>query len=166
MVIDSIVEKYKASEIIFKKEKKLMSELFFLLNNLSDSSKREKTVLAKPQTLMNNSGKIVREIVNHFKIKSRNLWVIHDDLDLRLGSYKIQFAVGPKLHLGVASIEEELATKDFWRVRIGIDNRAFSREKVEGRTYVLENFSAFELKIIKEVIKEVIPQIFLGKPTA
>lgn len=52
-----------------------------------------------------------------------NLLIAHDDLDLRLGSFKIQFGKGPRLHKGILSVEQALGTKEFWRIRIGIENR-------------------------------------------
>ncbi|KKR12226.1 MAG: Peptidyl-tRNA hydrolase, partial [Candidatus Woesebacteria bacterium GW2011_GWA1_39_21b] len=69
-------------------------------------------LLAKPQTFMNSSGVAVRKLIDQYKIKLADIWVIHDDLDLRLGEYKIQLGVGPKLHYGIKSIEGKLGKKD------------------------------------------------------
>ena len=101
-------------------------------------------LLVKPQTFMNNSGEAVQKIVNFYKIDLQDLYVIHDDLDIRLGEYKIQFGKGPKVHNGVSSIEQALGTKDFWRVRIGIDNKD-----------VLGKFLPEEKGIIEGVIDEI-----------
>jgi len=49
-----------------------------------------------------------------------NLVVIHDDLDLPLGKFKISFGRGSGGHRGVESIIKKLKTKDFIRLRIGI----------------------------------------------
>src|SRR6185369_4075580 len=66
------------------------------------------TILAKPQTFMNDSGVAVSAIVNFYKIEPDNIYVIHDDLDIKLGEYKIQKGKGPKQHNGILSIEEKL----------------------------------------------------------
>src|SRR3989338_3962417 len=118
----------------FRYEKKFNSEV----------AKTDSILLIKPQTFMNNSGEAVQKIVNFYKIDLQDLYVIHDDLDIRLGEYKIQFGKGPKVHNGVSSIEQALGTKDFWRVRIGIDNKD-----------VLGKFLPEEKGIIEGVIDEI-----------
>jgi len=71
----------------------------------------EKIILAKPQTFMNESGKAVKATADYYKIPPENITVIHDDLDIPLGSYKLQFGKGPRLHNGVTSVENHLGTK-------------------------------------------------------
>lgn len=73
----------------------------------------QSVILAKPQTFMNNSGKAVKSLL-------RNLFVIHDDIDLPLGKIKIVKNRGSAGHKGVESIIKELGTKNFIRFRIGI----------------------------------------------
>lgn len=65
-------------------------------------------VLAKPQTYMNRSGESIKRIMTDCTIDPGHLIVIHDDLDIELGKFKIQLGVGPKKHNGIASIEEHL----------------------------------------------------------
>ena len=81
-----------------------------------------------------------------------SFYVVHDDLDIKLGEYKIQKGVGPKVHNGVLSVENKLKTKDFWRIRIGIDNRT---TPIDGETYVLQRFSPDERKILEGVFEEI-----------
>ena len=78
--------------------------------------------IVKTDCFMNQSGVFVKKFIENRKLKIENLFVVHDDLDIPLGKFHIQFAVGPQLHNGLESIEDHLHTKDFWRVRIGIDN--------------------------------------------
>lgn len=108
-------------------------------------------MLVKPQTFMNQSGKAVKKLIDQYKIKSSDLWVIHDDLDIALGDHKIQKGKGPKLHKGIKSIEEKLGKTDFWRIRIGVENRS-AKSKIPGETYVLKNFTEEEIKIIAPII--------------
>ena len=120
--------------------------------------KLETLLLIKPQTFMNVSGKAVSNIVNLYKIKPANIWVLHDDLDLLLGYYKIQKARGPQLHYGVKSIEEKLGIKDFWRVRIGVDNRE-KENRTSGEEYVLQKFNDEERVMLTKVLKEVVNKL-------
>ena len=115
-------------------------------------------ILAKPQTFMNSSGVAVKSLYNFYKISTSDLWIIHDDLDIRLGDYKIQKGVGPKLHNGIESIEKELRTKDFWRVRVGVDDRELNN-RVPGDEYVLQNFSEEEKATISIVIENIIQDL-------
>ena len=130
----------------------------------AQSSKLKDIVVLKTNTYMNNSGEIVKKLVAHYKIKMPNLWVIHDDLDLQLGSYKIQKGKGPREHKGLLSIENELGTKDFWRVRLGIENREDLRFKnydlrTRGEDYVLQDFTEKELEILEKTIDNVVEEL-------
>jgi len=78
-----------------------------------------------------------------------NLWIVHDDLDIKLGEYKLQLGKGPKLHKGIMSIENELDGDTFWRVRIGVDNREDGNRE-NGEAYVLQDFSEEELKTLNQ----------------
>lgn len=127
-------------------------------------------ILAKPQTFMNSSGIAVKKLVDYYKINISDLWVIHDDLDIKLGQYKIQFGVGPKLHYGIQSIDKALGTSDYWRVRIGVDNRKVKQvdqvgqvvkvKKVSGEEYVLQAFTVEEKKILSELVDRVVEDLY------
>lgn len=113
-------------------------------------------VLFKPQKFMNRSGVEVK------KLQVRNLqdlYVIHDDLDIELGKFKISFGKGPRVHNGLLSIYEQLGTKDFWHVRIGIDNRLKTGFKGTGEEYVLQNFRPEEKIIVNSVIKKAVKEL-------
>jgi peptidyl-tRNA hydrolase, PTH1 family len=112
-------------------------------------SEKDNVLLAKPQTFMNDSGKSVSAIANFYKTK--NLTVIHDDIDLPLGETKISQNRGSAGHKGVESIIRELGTKDFTRIRIGV-----SQEK---KPDVLKKFDKENKKIIKEAIKQAIYEL-------
>lgn len=119
--------------------------------------KRKGWILAKPQTFMNQSGKAVKALIKFNKTKPENLWIIHDDIDLPLGKIRISKGRGSAGHKGVQSIINELGTKDFWRLRIGVSPKSGKPQNVE--KFVLQNFTKSEEKIIKEVIKETIQEI-------
>ncbi len=95
-------------------------------------------LLVKPQTFMNLSGKSVAIMMRLERIKLDQLIVIHDDLDLSLGTAKVSFAKGPHGHNGVTSVEQELTSTKFWRVRVGVENRtAEQRRGLPGEKFVL-----------------------------
>ena len=139
----------------FKEKKKCLSEISEgILNN-------KKIVLAKPQTLMNNSGKAVKLLVKEYlkkeKQKLKNLWVVHDDLDLPLGKIKISFGRSSAGHKGVQSIINELKTKKFVRFRLGISS-LFSKKKKEEK-FVLEKFKKSEEKTVQKMVEKTITAI-------
>ena len=110
---------------------------------------------------MNESGLAVKKLIDHYLLAIDHLYVVHDDLDLPLGTWKIQFAKGPKDHGGINDIEQKLGTENFWRIRVGIDNRKpesldCARDRASwGEEYVLQDFSEDEKKILKEVINKI-----------
>ncbi len=116
----------------------------------------KKIILAKPQTFMNESGKAVKAITDYYKIPTQNITVIHDDLDIPLGEYKIVRGRGSAGHKGAQSIIDALGTKDFTRMRIGI---GVENKKIPAEDFVLENFTKEEKKIIDEVIEKVCTEI-------
>lgn len=125
-----------------------------IIDKLKGELKRE-FVLKKSSVFMNSSGIFIKKLISDYSLKDLdNLYVIHDDLDIKLGEYKIQFGKGPKDHNGIISIENELKTKDFWRIRVGIENRE-SQNKIKGELYTLENFLPQELIIINSVVAKI-----------
>lgn len=120
--------------------------------------KHTQCILVKPQTFMNTSGEAVSKIINYYSQDSNNLYVAHDDLDLVLGEYKIQKGKGPKVHGGINSIEERLGAKDFWRIRIGVDNRD-PDNRIKGEEYVLQKFSKEEKEKLEPVIKKIASEL-------
>lgn len=137
-----------------KKYEKTRHNVGFLAVDELAKTKTRCFKLAKPQTFMNRSGRAVKALVRFYNVKPDNLWIIHDDIDLSLGKIKISKGRGSAGHRGVQSIIDELKTKDFWRVRIGICPEAGKPNNVE--KFVLQNFTQEEEKTLKELV----PQIF------
>ncbi|MCR4666320.1 MAG: aminoacyl-tRNA hydrolase [Desulfovibrio sp.] len=77
-------------------------------------------ICAKPMTFMNESGRSVQPLLAWYKLDSRSLVVIHDELDLSPGSLRFKFSGGNAGHNGLKSISQRLGTNDFYRLRIGI----------------------------------------------
>lgn len=141
----------------------------------SEFSKNERYFLMKPTTFMNESGIAVRAVIEYYGDQLgfsaaagtttagfEQVVVIHDDLDLTFGTYKVQFGTGPKIHNGLLSLYEQLGTSLFWHIRVGVDNRAGSRD-VPGSNYVLQTFASSELQQLQPVFKAVVEQIMALK---
>ena len=137
--------------------------LVWWLKQVQESTKKYKNVqegefeAVETECFMNESGGWVRRKISNFNPpvggQISNLIIIHDDLDIPLGKFKIQLGKGPRLHNGVLSVEQALGTKEFWRIRIGIDNRLKNTDS--GEDYVLEKFRPEEKKILELVFPEI-----------
>jgi peptidyl-tRNA hydrolase, PTH1 family len=109
----------------------------------------EESLLVKPQTYMNDSGRAVAAVLKDaYRIVS-DLIVVHDDLDLPLGSVRVKIGGGHGGHNGLRSIIEYLGSSDFIRVRIGINRPALNMDAAD---YVLSPFLAEERPVAAEAI--------------
>ena len=127
---------------------------FRIIDVLEKEISDENIVLLRPQTFMNNSGKAVKQLISHYSLNAKPyiLIVIHDDIDLPLGTIRVSQNVSSAGHKGVQSIIDELKTKNFFRVRIGIKPKF----KVDTEKFVLKNFTKEEEKILEKVMKEAV----------
>lgn len=133
-----------------------------VVDKLGESGKgKEKSwITTKTQTYMNESGQAVKRLITNHHSLLTDLYIVHDDLDISLGQFKIQFGKGPKDHNGIASIEDTLGTNEFWRVRVGIENRGKGEgRRVKGEEYVLEEFTEEEKGVIDGVIGEIVQEL-------
>ncbi|MFA6250563.1 MAG: aminoacyl-tRNA hydrolase [Candidatus Shapirobacteria bacterium] len=111
-------------------------------------------------TYMNESGISAQKIVNFYKIPSAGLYLIHDDLDLPVGEWRLQFGRGPAGHKGVESVVSHLGSQDFWRFRLGIGHpRDSSNPGLPVEDYVLMPFTPPEQVLIEAVIAKIITEI-------
>jgi PTH1 family peptidyl-tRNA hydrolase len=97
----------------------------------------QQVVLVKPQTFMNLSGQAVSSLVSFFKVPNDRILVIHDDLDLPLGTLRIRPGGGAGGQKGVQSIMDKLGTPEFSRIRFGIGRPPGQKDP---KAYVLEKF--------------------------
>lgn len=121
--------------------------------------KNSDLVFLKTNLFMNSSGEMVKQALGSRKVKPEDLYIVHDELDIPLGFYKIQFGVGPKVHNGINNIEEEIGTSEFWRVRIGVDNRT-PENRIRGEEYVLQDFTSEELEVVNGTIKKALKELY------
>lgn len=153
---------------------------FFILDSLFDESRWQKNkyaeselantriddtdvLLVKPQTFMNESGRVIPYLMKTYGTTSEKIIVIHDDIDLPLGTIKISYDRGDGGHNGVKSIMNVLGTKEFIRIRIGVS--ILDETGTIRKPDVLGNFSHDEQSqlepisqktamILEEIVKE------------
>lgn len=109
-----------------------------------------KIIFIKPLLYMNLSGKVVKRIVDFYKINIDDILVIQDDIDIEIGKYKIKNNSSSGGHNGINSIIECLNTKKFMRLKIGVSKV----EKINIINYVLGKFSTTEKDKIINLQKE------------
>ena len=116
-----------------------------------DLGRRVKKI--QSDTFMNTSGGAVKKVVTSAR-KSERLIVVHDDIDLPLGTMKISFGRGSGGHKGVESVQRALKTKNFVRVRIGIAPAKRPRGDGAVVSFVIKPFTPKEEKEFKKVAKQ------------
>jgi PTH1 family peptidyl-tRNA hydrolase len=107
-----------------------------------------KTLILKPQTFMNESGRAVGEAMNFFKLSPAEVLVIHDEVDLPPGKFRMKQGGGVAGHNGLKSIGAAIG-HDFRRLRIGVGHPG-DKERVPG--YVLHDFSKADLKWLEPLL--------------
>lgn len=115
-----------------------------------------------PETYMNLSGHSVAEAMRFYKLGPDQVIVFHDDLDLALGKVRIKQGGGHAGHNGLRSIQQELGSAEFVRVRLGIGRPPAGRDPSD---YVLQPFVAEEGKVVDDLVAAlpgVVPLLLAG----
>lgn len=153
LVLDQLATELGAPEFTF--QKKFHGEV----------TKIGQYFLLKPQTFMNDSGVAVRALLDFYNVlptgqdgELPHLIVVHDDLDVEFGHFKLQLGTGPKIHNGLLSIYQHLHSQKFWHARVGVDARQGDRS-MPGRAYVLQKFTQPELTTLQAVGDGLIQEI-------
>jgi len=122
------------------------------LNSLVTKGQLEekRVAIVLPLTFMNLSGEAVRRSVKRFKVPLSNIIVVHDDIDLPIGTLRFSISRNSGGHKGVSSVIKALQTKDFARLRIGISKE----EKESAKEVVLKNLPAGMTKIEEKASEE------------
>ena len=118
-------------------------------------------VLIKPHTYMNRSGIAIQSLAGYYKIKTEDIWIIHDDIDLPLGKIRIRKGGSSGGHNGVESIIQNLHSPDFIRFRLGIGRGKMDTKKTTDinlsrqgiEKFVLSPFKDSEGGDVKKMIK-------------
>lgn len=110
----------------------------------------EKIILLKPLKYMNLSGEVIRDFVNFFKIDIEDVLVICDDLDTKVGNFRLRYKGSSGGHNGLKNIELHLSTKDYKRIKVGISND----KTQDTKDYVLGKFTKEETDLINPIINK------------
>ncbi len=116
----------------------------------------KKIILAKPQTFMNLSGQSVGSLMRFYKIPLEQILVIHDDLDLPVGTLRMRPGGGSAGQKGLTSIIEQLGTQEFPRLRIGIGRPPGQMDPVD---YVLEDFWGSEKELLSQLLSRAVEAV-------
>ena len=115
----------------------------------------EKTLLVKPRTYYNETGRTAQSLVQFFKFNpATDIAVLHDDLALPFGTLRIRGKGSDAGNNGVKSLNAHLGP-DYARIRVGVWNE--KRDLIDDASFVLSNFSSEEQKTLNEgLIPEII----------
>lgn len=116
----------------------------------------ESVILAKPQTFMNKSGEAVAPLLRFYKIPVEHLLVIHDDLDLPLGTLRLRPSGGTGGQKGMESIVAKLGTRDFARLRVGIGRPP---GRMDPSDYVLHDFDPPQVEMLPEILHHAVQAV-------
>lgn len=122
-------------------------------------------VLALPNTNMNVSGPAVQGLLRYYKEAPGDLVVIHDDMDLEFGRLRVAFARGHGGHNGIRSIQQSLATREFWRLKIGLGRPP---GRMDPTAYVLQRFSPKQREAVDVMLEDAadVVELWLTDPEA
>ena len=115
---------------------------------------REKFLIILPDTYMNKSGNAIKPLVTSAK-KAKNLIVVHDDLDIPFGKFKISFGKNSGGHKGVESVMRAIKTKHFTRVRVGISPKKKPSGEKNVEKLILGRFTPAETAELKKLSKKI-----------
>jgi peptidyl-tRNA hydrolase, PTH1 family len=102
-----------------------------------------------PVTYMNKSWSSIASLAHYFKIPTKKILVVHDELDIAFGAIRSKIWWSAWGHNGIKSTEQSLWTQEFWRLRIWIDRPLAKEQVVE---YVLQEFSSEQKKLLPDIL--------------
>ncbi len=105
------------------------------------------SILLKPLTYMNLSGRSVARAAHYHRFSAGNIVVVHDDLDLEFGTVRVKVGGGTGGHKGIVSCKADMGSADFIRVRLGIGRPVHG----SATNFVLESFNEDERSVLVDV---------------
>jgi PTH1 family peptidyl-tRNA hydrolase len=117
----------------------------------------QRVILCQPQTFMNESGEAVGALARFYQLTPERILVVVDDADLPLGQIRLRPEGSSGGHHGLESIEQQLGSRAYPRLRLGIGRRAEDDREITD--YVLGRFSAAERLVITEVVERAAQQV-------
>lgn len=154
MAVDRIAERYRFSP--WRKR--------FKGETAEGTIDGHKVLLLKPMTYMNASGDAVQQAVRFYRIDTGDIVAFHDELDLAPGRVRVKRGGGAAGHNGLRSMDRQLGTPDYWRVRLGIGHPGH-KDRVTG--HVLGDFAKAEqadLDRLLDAVADAAPLLAAGQP--
>lgn len=108
-------------------------------------------ILIGPFAYMNESGRVVRQALDYWKVPASDLLVVHDDIDLPFGRLRIQVGGGAGGHNGVRSVEQALGTANFSRLKVGVGRPP---GRMDPADFVLSGFSKAESDEVGLIVED------------
>ncbi len=136
-MIDYYVSKKKLGNFIEKNNGLFLKTKIF----------NEDVIFLKPLSYMNLSGEVVKKYLDFYKIETKDILVISDDLDLTIGNFKLKSHGSSGGHNGLKNIELNLGTQEYKRLKIGISNS----KDIDTKDYVLGKLKCEEKEIIESL---------------
>lgn len=124
----------------------------------------KRVLLMKPQTMMNASGDAIREAARFYKCPTEKIIILSDDFLLDVGRLRVRAKGSHGGHNGLKSIERQLSTTEYPRIRIGVGQKPHPDYDVID--WVLGNFSTEDLELISsryEILSQGLEKILLGE---
>lgn len=112
--------------------------------------------LLKPMTFMNRSGQAVAALARFYKIAPESILVVHDELDIPAGALRLKQGGGHGGHNGLRDIIAQLGSKEFLRLRIGIDHPGDSRMVSD---YVLGKASPDDQRLMEFAVDDALREL-------
>jgi PTH1 family peptidyl-tRNA hydrolase len=148
MLVDRLAACWHAAWVVEKKFQARVARV---------SREGRKVILAQPRTFMNASGETVGAVARFYQLPPERILIVVDDADLALGQIRMRSEGSSGGHHGLESIEQQLGTRGYPRLRLGIGRR--SQEQREITDYVLGRFEADERKAMEEVLDRAVQQV-------
>jgi PTH1 family peptidyl-tRNA hydrolase len=117
----------------------------------------QRIILCQPQTFMNASGEAVGAVARFYQVPAQRLLIVADDADLPLGQIRLRARGSSGGHHGLESIEQQLATREYPRLRLGIGRRAADDREITD--YVLGRFAAGERETVEAELDRAAQQV-------
>ena len=118
----------------------------------------EQVLLMKPGTFMNLSGRAVRAAADFYKLPVTDVLVVCDDIALPLGKLRVRVKGSDGGQKGLRSIQEQLGTQDYPRLRIGVGSPG---EHLDAADYVLSRFKPGERAAVEEAVAQAAQAVLL-----
>ncbi|MCB9685135.1 MAG: aminoacyl-tRNA hydrolase [Alphaproteobacteria bacterium] len=118
----------------------------------------DQVVLAKPQGFMNLSGQPAASLRGYYKVRTEDIVVVHDDVDLPFGDVRVKKGGGHGGHNGLRDLQEKLGGGGFVRVRFGVGRPPPGWDTAD---YVLANFTSDEEARLPELVDEAADTVVL-----